>query len=280
MENLPTPPDVQPVNSSGKLWKNLIFTFLGTTLSILLTFGTSQWLSQQKQKEERELTALMVMGNVERFAQRLDLISESLHRRDTLATMLLQIPEDSVDAPEYAEMVMSIQNVMSCPVLTYDKTTEQIFSNSIETWKNMGNFMFIDNVGICFNSMRYITDDYMDFAKSMANLWEMVKDNPEAYTGKTQFSKVLLSKEFRLKTKELRTRASHCKYMAEVTRYYNSINMVLMHVTMEEVQEFIENQEEGLENDYPVPLQQDFLPVDINPDSLPDYQTWFKQQQW
>jgi len=56
--------------------------------------------------------------------------------------------------------------------------------------------------------------------------------------------------------------------------------MVLMHVTMEEVQEFIEKQEEGLENDYPVPLQQDFLPVDINPDSLPDYQTWFKQQQW
>lgn len=117
-------------------------------------------------------------------------------------------------------------------------------------------------------------------SKSMANLWEMVKDNPEAYTGETPFSKVLLSKEFRLKTKELRTRASHCKYMAEVTRYYNSINMVLIHVTMEEVQEFIEKQEEGLENDYPVPLQQDYLPVNINPDSLPDYQTWFDQQQW
>ena len=117
-------------------------------------------------------------------------------------------------------------------------------------------------------------------SKSMANLWEMVKDNPESYTGKTQFSKVLLSKEFRLKTKELRTSASHCKYMAEVTRYYNSINMVLMHVTMEEVQEFIEKQEEGLENVYPVPLQQDYLPVNINPDSLPDYQTWFNQQQW
>ena len=82
------------------LWKNLLYTFLGTTLSIILTFGTSQWMALKKQKEERELTALMVMGNVEKFASTLELISDELTWRDTLATMLLQIPEDSFDSRE------------------------------------------------------------------------------------------------------------------------------------------------------------------------------------
>lgn len=279
MEDLPNIPTPKPSKKEG-FGKYILYTFIGTTLSIILTFGTGMLVEKNKQKKARELTAMMVMGNIENFAQRLDLVSDRLCYRDTLATMLLNIPEDSVDAPEYAEMVMSIQNVLSCPVLTYDKTVEQIFSNSIETWKNMGNFMFIDNVGECFNSMKYITDDYMEFAKSMADMVSLVKENADSYPGKTIFSKTLLSKEFRENVQGLHRRASYCKYMSEVVRYYNSVNMVLMKVTKEEVQQFIDEHEESLENDYPLPQQQDYLPVDINPDSLPDYQTWYQQHQW
>lgn len=279
MENLPNVPTPEPSKKEG-FGKYILYTFIGTTLSIVLTFGTGMLVEKNKQKKERELTAMMVMGNIENFAQRLDLVSDRLSYRDTLATMLLNIPEDSVDAPEYAEMVMSTQNVLSCPVLTYDKTVEQIFSNSIETWKNMGNFMFIDNVGECFNSMKYITDDYMEFANSMADIVSLIRDNANSYPGKTIFSKILLSKEFRENVQGLHRRASYCKYMAEVVRYYNSVNMVLMKVTKEEVQQFIDEHEEGLENDYPLPQQQDYLPVDINPDSLPDYSSWYPQHPW
>lgn len=279
MENLPNVPTPEPSKKEG-FGKYILYTFIGTTLSIVLTFGTGMLVEKNKQKKERELTAMMVMGNIENFAQRLDLVSDRLSYRDTLATMLLNIPEDSIDAPEYAEMVMSTQNVLSCPVLTYDKTVEQIFSNSIETWKNMGNFMFIDNVGECFNSMKYITDDYMEFANSMADIVSLIRDNANSYPGKTIFSKILLSKEFRENVQGLHRRASYCKYMAEVVRYYNSVNMVLMKVTKEEVQQFIDEHEEGLENDYPLPQQQDYLPVDINPDSLPDYSSWYPQHPW
>ena len=279
MENLPNVPTPEPSKKEG-FGKYILYTFIGTTLSIVLTFGTGMLVEKNKQKKERELTAMMVMGNIENFAQRLDLVSDRLSYRDTLATMLLNIPEDSIDAPEYAEMVMSTQNVLSCPVLTYDKTVEQIFSNSIETWKNMGNFMFIDNVGECFNSMKYITDDYMEFANSMADIVSLIRDNANSYPGKTIFSKILLSKESRENVQGLHRRASYCKYMAEVVRYYNSVNMVLMKVTKEEVQQFIDEHEEGLENDYPLPQQQDYLPVDINPDSLPDYSSWYPQHPW
>jgi hypothetical protein len=166
------------------LWKNLLYTFLGTTLSIILTFGTSQWLALKKQKEERELTALMVMGNVEKFASTLELISDELTWRDTLATMLLQIPEDSIDAPEYADMVQALPNVLACPVISYDQTVEQIFSNSIETWKNMGNFQFINIAGQCFSTMKFVTDEYMDFIKGGAGIIGMIQENPDAVPGR------------------------------------------------------------------------------------------------
>lgn len=114
----------------------------------------------------------------------------------------------------------------------------------------------------------------------MAAVVDSIRGNLSAYPGKTFFSKILLSKEFRQKAQEIHTRAPYTRYMAEVVRYYNSVNMVIMHVTKEEVQKFIDEHEEGLENDYPLPGQQDYLQVEINPDSLPDYQTWFNQHQW
>lgn len=258
------------------LWKNLLYTFLGTTLSIVLTFGTSQWLALKKQKEERELTALMVMGNVEKFASTLELISDELTWRDTLATMLLKIPEDSIDAPEYADMVQALPNVLACPVISYDQTVEQIFSNSIETWKNMGNFQFINIAGQCFSTMKFVTDEYMDFIKGGAGIIDMIQENPDAYPGGTIYSKVLRSKEFRDKMEELHKRTTYCLYMAEVIRYYNAINMQLMDVSEEEVRKFVSEHDEEVKINRPLPVQQDYIAPDLKADSLPDFPTWIK----
>lgn len=159
----------------NNLWKNLLYAFLGTTLSILLTFGTSMLLEKNKQKEERELTAWI----------------------------------------------------------------------SPKAWPQS---------------------------------WIRLEETSRHILARPSSPK--LSKEFRQKAQEIHTRAPYTRYMAEVVRYYNSVNMVIMHVTKEEVQKFIDEHEEGLENDYPLPNQQDYLQVEINPDSLPDYQTWFNQHQW
>ena len=109
------------------LWKNLLYTFLGTTLSIVLTFGTSQWLALKKQKEERQLTALMVMGNIEKFAQKIDQIAAQFEWRDTLATYMLNVPMDSLDSEHCSEMLKTMPPFI---ILSYDKSVENVFSNS------------------------------------------------------------------------------------------------------------------------------------------------------
>ena len=43
-------------------WKDFVVAILATTVSIVLTFGTSKWVERNNQKKERKLTALMVMS--------------------------------------------------------------------------------------------------------------------------------------------------------------------------------------------------------------------------
>ena len=52
--------------------KDLLVAFAATTLSIILTFGTTGVINRVKQKQERRLTALMVMSSIEQFARDLE----------------------------------------------------------------------------------------------------------------------------------------------------------------------------------------------------------------
>ncbi len=53
-------------------WKDFVVAILATTVSIVLTFGTSKLVDLNKQKKERRLTALMVMSSIESFARSID----------------------------------------------------------------------------------------------------------------------------------------------------------------------------------------------------------------
>jgi len=80
-----------------KSWvKDLLVAFAATTLSIILTFGTTGVINYVKQKQERKLTALMVMSSIEKFARELDYTVEELAHKDSLATWLLSVPIEEV----------------------------------------------------------------------------------------------------------------------------------------------------------------------------------------
>ena len=64
-----------------KSWvKDLLVAFAATTLSIILTFGTTAVVNRVRQKQERKLTALMVMSSIEQFARDLELIEKQYGR--------------------------------------------------------------------------------------------------------------------------------------------------------------------------------------------------------
>ena len=265
------------MNGGNRFWRNLLYTFLGTTISIILTFGTTAIIQQHHKAQERKLTAMMVMGNIEQYAQRLEDVHKELSWRDTLGTMLLAIHVDSLDDPKYSGMIENVNMVAAVTMFSYDKTVEQIFSNSIETWKNMGSFQFIDNVGKCFSAMNHIRADYMSFAQDLQDGIDEVKGNRDAYDGKSLQSKILHNMKFRSTVRQVHNRATYYLYLAEYIRYLNAINMQLMDVTEDEVLQFINEREEEVKVDRPIPMQQDYLKPVLVRDSLPDFHTWIQK---
>ena len=52
--------------TKSKPWvKDLLVAFAGTTLSIILTFGTSALIDNVNRKKDRKLTALMALSSIE-----------------------------------------------------------------------------------------------------------------------------------------------------------------------------------------------------------------------
>lgn len=277
MEEIQLPPEAAQPNKEGKFWKTLLYTFLGTTISILLTFGSSQLMQMHRKAKDRKMTVLMVVGNVEKFARNLENLSKDLGWRDTLAAMLLSIPIDSLDSPTYKPYLEASKIISGLTVINHDRTAEGIFSNSIETWKNTGNFGFIDNVGKCFASMNYIEEDYHTYATAFREIQQKIMQTPDAYEGETEYSKYLHSLEYRDALTTLHNRTSYYRYLACFIRYLNKINLQLMDISEEEMIKFIEENDNDFELDDPVPKQTDFMMPEVNVDSIKEPVEWLKE---
>lgn len=274
METPPSVPEPEKMDRTRGLWKNLLYTFLGTTISIILTFGTSQLLQLHRQAQDRKMSALMVMGNIERFARSLDAVGEALAWRDTLATILLSIPMDSLDDPANTAYTDKAFLATAATVLSYDKTAEKIFSNSIETWKNMGNFQFIDNVGECFNSMAAIETDYAEYIDRLKEAQLRVVLHPDDYPGGSRQTKCLRDGDFRQAIATLHVRSGYYRYLAAYIRYKNKVNMELIGIGEEEVMAFVNQKREVKPDGLPEPYQQDYTTPKVDPNGIEDIAAW------
>ena len=107
-------------------WKDFVVAILATTVSIVLTFGTSKLIEHNNQKKERRLTALMVMSSIESFARSIDESEEEVFAfTDARADVAIEegpLPEyshfmkphpdkESIDANlDYARQLESLLN--------------------------------------------------------------------------------------------------------------------------------------------------------------------------
>ena len=267
-----------PTKDGGRnnFWKGMLRTVLGITISIILTFGTNALLIRHRQAKDRKMTAMMVMGNIETFADHLEQCADHMRWNDTLATYLLAIPMDSLDFVDQSQLLYCINNVTAYYTLNYDKSAENIFSNSIDTWKNIGSFEFVENTGQCFADIKNIKDIYDDFISVTDNIRNRMMQNLEACPGKTLGSKVLHDKEYRNHLVHIHSQAEYYHYLAAYIRWKNAKNMQLMGVSEEELRRFIKERDKKQITVGDAPEQESFRTPIINPDSLPAFEDWLK----
>ena len=224
------------------IWlKDLLVAFAATTLSIILTFGTTGVINRVKQKQERKLTALMVMGSIEQFARDLELIEKDMAYRDSIAVWLLSIPVKDVAKLGDEPFKEALQEVYDLALINRDKTAETIFSSHIDTWKSMGNFKFIDNVGWCFSYMDYFEGA---FNKKITEIQESNHDigvHPENYPGSSIVEKYLRNEQVRNGLEAPHKLRRSLSYTVANLRMENRNNMRLIGISEKEVMDFTEN---------------------------------------
>ena len=255
--------------SEKKSWvKDLLVAFAATTLSIILTFGTTAVINRVRQKQERKLTALMVMSSIEQFARQLEEIEKDTAYRDSIATWLLSIPIEDVVKYDERLFFNALHEAIDLSAVTYDRTAETIFSSNIGTWKNMGNFKFINSVGNCFSEMSLIEEHYNERVLALKAVFDNIGLHKSDYPGSTMAEKALRNEEAGAQLRALTSFREWLNFCIAELRLENRNNMRYIGISEKEVIDFTDDLGAADEYEDLIFDSSDFLMPDIEVDSL------------
>ncbi len=152
--------------------RDFLMSLAATTVSIILTFGTTAIIDHKKQREEKREMALMIM-----FDMRESL--DNIRQIDSDLKDLFDIQVDVLAHPgklerSYYDMATRV------PFASYTTTTENIFRSSIETIQTLGSILFIQTVS-SFYDMRsqykvQIVDSFQADADAALTRYEGLRD--------------------------------------------------------------------------------------------------------
>ena len=227
--------DKTTINSNDKYWRNLLRTILATTISILLTFGSNALIQRQRKIKDRKMTALMVLSNIESFAQTLETRSNRMAPNDSIAAWLLNMSYEDLGLLPERELQELISQATTLATLNHDHTAENVFSNNIDTWKNVDNVRFIDNVGSCFSAINGVEEQFNEWVMGVPKAKDDIFNNPDNYEGNTIALKLMHSDRLRTAMGSLHNRRCWLRYAAATLRYYNLRNMAIIGISEQEV---------------------------------------------
>ena len=214
---------------------------------------------------------MMVLSNIESFARTLETYEELMASNDSIATWLINKPIEDLELLPEQELNSLIDQATNFLFLSRDKSAENIFSNNVDTWKNwkrIGNVQFIDRVGKCFSAMNMVEEYWNKRVNDVNQTILDIKDHPGNYEGNTTPTKILHTEKMRRTLSGIHYLRTYLSYVAATMRYHNRHNMDAIDITEQEVMDYTNLREQGMENPNEAPDFTDFYSDPINFDSL------------
>ena len=241
--------------------------FLATTLSIILTFGTTGLVEYCQRVKDRKMSAIMVLSTIENFSTTVDLMAQDMARCDSIGTWLLSLPQDSLDKIEPKEVKGILNEMLSLvDYMSHDKTAENIFGNSFETWKNMGNrnYRFIESVGASFARINADENNWNEWVKEYEKTINNVLSQMQP--GEHTLTKLLNDNAVRQKLESFHVRKYWLDYISAHNHYLNKKNLSIIGLKEKDIKAYIK--ERKLEELPDEPQPSDFRSEQLKPDSL------------
>ena len=238
--------------------------FLATVLGIIFTFGTSELLDRRERRADRRTSALMVMGSIESFARQLDANIDGMARLDTVISWVLGVPVEQLEqVPQ--QMLSGTLLSLNLPMLSHDSSAESIFSSSVDTWKNLGNFQFIENVGNCFSMINETETTWNEWVQDNSQFF-FESFRAASLSSSNPIAQVMRDPQMRSRFLQIHNGRGWMRYVASYCRHQNRINMALIGISEKELMRFLETRTVNVEE--PMPGMVDFNAALIPLDSI------------
>ena len=158
----------------GISWaKELLLSFIGTTLSIVLTFGTAHFVEQKQNREAGRQTAMMVIHDIENTADLFTSWEKEEEQYFNCAQYVLE-HRNEIDAisPDTLQAFTTYVAASGNQQYNYDASSETLFLSSQDVWENIDCPSFIDAVQSFFYHRRIVFESLNNdgmFARPVPN---------------------------------------------------------------------------------------------------------------
>lgn len=136
--------------------KQFLLSIIATTISIVLTFGTAAIIDHYKKEAAKKEMVMMIISDIDQTLKTIQTADSALREFKRLQMKLTTNPElfdclrDSF--PTLSEWVLE----------DFSKTTETIFTTSIETFNTLGDVNFVNEVSSFYMARRQYKEDVLD----------------------------------------------------------------------------------------------------------------------
>ena len=139
-------------------WERFLITVMGTAIGVALTFVVNGMVARHNKEQAQRLTAIMVIHDIDNT---IDILKSWKEQEEAVQPMLLY----ALEHKDQKELIPSdtLEKVLSFLVRRnaeyhFDTSKEKIFNSDVDTWQNLGNMKFIDNVQEIFHDRQYFLD--------------------------------------------------------------------------------------------------------------------------
>lgn len=145
--------------TGGGMLRELLLTILATSISIVLTFGTAHLIEQHQAEQRQRQTAMMVIHDIDNSVAVLEYQADGEERQKQAFQYVID-HLDGIERLPVETLYTALTMLGSVYVndYTFDDSKEKIFTSSQDTWKNLDDVHFVDNMESFYQSRRFLQD--------------------------------------------------------------------------------------------------------------------------
>lgn len=233
-------------------WQQFFITVIGTAIGVALTFVVNGIMERRNKAQAQRLTAIMVIHDIDNT---IDIVKEmkAVEERNGELLRFALKQRDHLEGMPF-DTLAGVLDVLidSRSVFSFDTSKEKIFNSDLDTWQNLGNMAFLDNVQTFYHYRKRAQD-----AMNESTVWERPIPNEEymqlimgsGWVTEEEFAAILqpLLEEKLHENRVvyyINVSSSRLDYLTQLIDYWtglNDENKFLMGLTDQELEDYVNN---------------------------------------